>query len=73
NPTTNVDNSQVYNGTAVATGVSPALSIRSGNQGVGTIAAGGFIAGRGPQTAAANKTEEFVGETTAAAAVKTID
>ena len=73
NPTTNVDNSQVYNGTAVAPGVSPALSIRSGNQGVGTIAAGGFIAGRGPQTASANKTEEFVGETSVASTAKTID
>ena len=71
NPNTNIDGSQVFNGTTVFTGVSPAQSSRSGNQGAGTTSSGLISARYGP--GANSKTEEFTGETTAAAAVKTID
>ena len=62
NPATNVDGSQVFNGTTVFTGVSPAFVARSGNQGAGTTSSG-LISGR--YNPADNKTEEFTGETTA--------
>ena len=70
NPNTNVDGSQVFNGTTVFTGVNPAFSARSGNQGAGTTSSGLISARYSP---ANSKTEEFTGETTAARAVKTID
>jgi len=70
NPGTNVDDSQVFNGTTVSSGVSPAFSARSGNQGAGTTSAGLISARYSP---ANSKTEHFTGETTAARAVKTID
>ena len=70
NPATNVSGSQVFNGTTVFTGVSPAFSARSGNQGAGTTSAGLISARYSP---ANSKTEHFTPESTAAKDAKTID
>ena len=62
NPATNIDNSQVFNGTTVVTGVSPAFTARGGNQGAGTTSAG-LISGR--YSPGNSKTEHFTPESTA--------
>ena len=62
NPATNIDNSQVFNGTTVVTGVSPAYTARGGNQGAGTTSAG-LISGR--YSPGNSKTEHFTPESTA--------